>query len=82
MFGVDHKLLTKIWIDVFPYDLALGRDLEYPAIHTFADQRITVGQASGAGYEGTEKVPTGGTGIERRILPNDLLSNRIDFEYA
>src|ERR1700691_523392 len=78
--GHVAKKVIEIGADIFPNDLALGRDLKEAPIVAFVDQCIAVWQASRAADEAREKGPARSPGVLAIIFPNDFLFYGIDLQ--
>ena len=77
--GIDQVALLvgcEVRVDVLPHHVACGGNLKHPAKVAFRNQRVAVGQATGAGDVGAEEV-------ERRVigvLPYDFVGGRVHFD--
>src|SRR6476660_8443790 len=72
------RLLEEMRADIFPDRLAFVRHLEKAAVAAFANERIAVREALGAGDIGAEEFEDRLTGI----APHDLAGFRIDLDHA
>src|SRR5262245_11264977 len=80
--GARILATTRIGVHVFPDDLPVRRDWKEPHFLPLVNERVAVRQPPRVADVRAAERPAGACRILSRVLPDDLLLDRVDFQNA